>query len=155
MMLAVQDGHVALRIVLLVNLGYFSRSFSFRERFPLAVAHPSALLARGGVNVEQARRLAVLLKLILDVAFKREWLGMGEIDACVVQVLAVVDTDRNQARSFGMRLIAGPLVDRDGAQVRRVGVGLGDLAGILRGGGEGKNQRGRSEQRRCLYPQAV
>ena len=155
-MLAVQNGHVALRIVVFVHFGHLRwRGFGLRQRPQLAIAHPSALLASRGVNVEQPHRLAIPLELILNVTFERERLGMGEIDAGVIQVLAVEDADGNEARGLGMGFIAGPLVHRDRAQVGRVRVRLGDLAGILCGRGRRENQRGRREQRGCLYPQAA
>jgi hypothetical protein len=42
-----------------------------------------------------------------------------------------------------MRFIAGPLKDRDSAQVWRIRFGFGDLAGILRGRGEGEGEQER------------
>ena len=133
-MLAMQNRHVALRIVLCIDFGHLRwRGFRFGQRSPLAVADPSALLSRRSINVEEAHRFAILLQLILDVAFKCQRLGMGKIDARVIQILAVVNADGNKPAGLGMRLIAGPLEDRDSAQIGRVRLGFGDLAGILRG----------------------
>jgi hypothetical protein len=80
---------------------------------------------------------------------------MGEIDAGVIQILAVVDTDGNEACSLGMGFIAGPFIYRNRAHVRRVRVWLGDLAGILSGCREGEKERSRREKHGCLYPQAA
>jgi hypothetical protein len=98
--------------------------------------------------------LAIVLELILDVAFERERLGMIEIDAGVIEILAVVDADGNEAAGLGMRFVTGPLEDRDSAQVWRIRVGFGDLAGILRGGWESESKRSESEQHGCFYPQS-
>ncbi len=87
--------------------------------------------------------MAIVLELILDVALQCERLGLGEIDAGVIEILPVVDANGNKTAGLGMRFIAGPLEDRDSAQVWRIRFGFGDLAGILRGRGEGEDEQGR------------
>ena len=55
MMLAVQDGCVALGIVVFVDFCHLpGRWFRHGQRQVLAVTDPGALLARGGFNVEKA-----------------------------------------------------------------------------------------------------
>ena len=107
------------------------------------------------IHIEQPHGLAIPLELILDLALQCERLRLGQIDARVIQVLAVVDADGNHPPGLGMRLISRPLVNPDRAHVGRVRVRLGNLAWILPGRGERENERSGSEQHGCLYPQAV
>ena len=149
MMLAVQDGIVALRVIVCVDLGHLpwcGTRHGHRQVF--AVAHPGALLARGSFNVEAADGFAVCKKLVFDVARKgkREW--AGEIYIRVLEVVAVINADGHEAAGFGMSLVAGPLEDRDGAHCGRVIVGLCDLAWILRGTGK----RGREKNQKSHPP---
>ena len=153
MMLAVQHGLVALRIVFVDLRHLRRRGLWLGQRLPLAVAHPRALLPAGILDVEEAHGLAVLLELVLHLAFERERLGPGQVDAPILEFLAVVDAHGHEAAGLGVVRVAGPLEHGDGAQLRRVFVGVGDLAGILRARRERSGQRG-SYQRRCRYPQA-
>src|SRR6202034_1376246 len=106
-----------------------------------AVAHPGALLEGRVLDDVETDVLAVVLELVLDVALEGERLGLGEVDAAVLELVAVKDADRNEAAGLGMLLIAGPLKDRDGAELRGV-ARVGDLAGILCGSGKSEGQRG-------------
>ena len=134
MMLAVQGGRIALRIVVGVDLGHLRRSgLGAGHRFPLAEADPGTLLLACSVHVEESHGLAVLEKLVLHVAIEGNRRGTGEIVIRVLQLLAVVDADGNEAAGLGFGLVAGPLKDRNGAQCGRVLAGVRDLAGILRG----------------------
>ena len=156
MMLPVQNRHVALRIVLCIDFGHLRwRGFRFGQRSPLAVADPSALLSRRSINVEEAHRVAILLQLILDVAFKCQRLGMCKVDARVIQILAIVNADGDKPGGLGMRFIAGPLEYCHSSQIGSVRLGFSDLARILRMRGNEKNKRSGTKQRGWLYPQST
>ena len=91
MMLAVQNGHVALRIVFVDLRHLHRRGLWLGQRLQLAVSHPCPLLPGGIINVEEAHRLAVQLELVLDLAFKGKRRGPGKVDPRVLEFLPVVD----------------------------------------------------------------
>jgi hypothetical protein len=88
-------------------------------------------LARS-LNVKVAHSSAVELQLVLNPAIEGEWLGPGKIDAAILELLSVEDTDRDETAGLGMDRIACIFKNRDGTQHGRVFVLLFDLAGILR-----------------------
>ena len=104
----------------------------FGQLLPNPKSHPRALFLTGVVNVVQANGLAVLLELVFDFAGKCQRRRARQIDAGVLEILAVIETNRDEAAGFGMTFLAGPLQHRDGANLWRVLTGLGYLAGILR-----------------------
>jgi hypothetical protein len=87
-MLAVKDGLIALRIVL-IDAG--TRELLLGgpgpgdgDGPPGSVADPRALLLTGVADVVQAYWLAVLLELVFDLARQREGLRAGQIDAAIL-----------------------------------------------------------------------
>jgi hypothetical protein len=80
---------------------------------------------------------------------------MCKVDAGVIKILAIVDANWNNPGGLGMRLIAGPLEDRNSPQIWSIRLGFCNLARILRMRSENENERSRSKQHGCLYPQAT
>ena len=116
--------------------------------FHAAVTYPQALLLAGILDVVEADGAAVLLEFVFDLASQRHGLGSSQVDVAVLQSLAIVDGDGNEAAGFGLAFVAGPLKDGDGAQVWRVFGLLDHLAGILGTGGRGREQE--RDDERCL-----
>ena len=85
-------------------------------------------------------------ELILDFALDGQWSRLGHVDAGVFEILAVVDADGNEAAGFGVVFAASPFQHADGAQLGNGRIGVGDLAGILGGGGK------RADEQECDSP---
>jgi hypothetical protein len=155
-MFAVQNRHVALRIIFSIDFGHLLwRGFRFGQRSPLPVANPSPLHSSRSINIEEAHRVAILLQLIFHVAFESQRLRVRKVDAGVIKILAIVDAHRNKPGGLGMCLIAGPLKDCDSAQNWSVSFRFSDLARILRMRSQNENERSGGDQPSCLYPQST
>ena len=86
------------------------------QRPPLAIADPRALLLHRMLNIKEADRLAIVLKLVLHFASERQRFGARQVDTRIFQRLTVKDADWNQTAGLGVVLVAGPLQHRDRAQ---------------------------------------
>jgi hypothetical protein len=151
-MLAVQHGRVALGIVLfkggaeLLLRGEFG--LGRYGRLPRSITDPRALFLACVLDVEEAQHLAVLLKLILNLARQPQRLRPGQVDAAVLQFAVGEDGHRHQPAGFGMPDLASPLKDGNGAQIGGVFGGFCQLPWVLRGDWMGSEERHRHGNRR-------
>jgi hypothetical protein len=85
------------------------RKLGLGERLPHAEPNPRPLLLASPVDIKQAHGLAILLEFVLNLAAEGKWRRLREVDAAILQYLAVVYADRDEAASLGMTFGAGPL----------------------------------------------
>jgi hypothetical protein len=133
MMLAMEDGLVALCIVIAIVDDLLLRAFGVGDGdgSPGAVADPEALLLGGVADVVKADGPAVLLEFVFDLACEGERLGAGEIDAAILELAAGEHGDGDEAAAGGLAGLAGEFEDGDGAEFGCFFAGFGDLAGVL------------------------
>ena len=101
-----------------------------RHRLPASKAHPGTLFLARVIDVEQPYPFAVLLQHVLDAAIHSQRLGPRQVNATILQLLAVKHGDRHEAAEFGFAFFARPLQHPDGSQLRGV-ILLDDLPRVL------------------------
>ena len=140
-MLPVQRRLIALFLVHLALIHGRGLRLRNRRGLPASKTDPRTLLLPCVHHVEKPKPRTVLLQDVFHAGVYRQRLRPRQINSTILQLLPIEHSDGNKAAGLRLAQVARPLQHGNRAQLRCIFVLLRDLAGVLREGANGKDQR--------------